>query len=504
MGHVIIGKYALESLTSGMYTDPLVIFREYIQNAVDSIDIAYKENILDIGQEKVLIELFPLEGRIEIYDNGIGIKSSIAEATLTGIGNSQKDHYEARGFRGIGRLAALGYCNKLSFETSFQGESVKTRIVIDSSGLTKILLTNNKGIEVPADRVMDMVCSCEQHSEPRESHFFRVILEGIDQSSDLLNTEYVKEYIEQVAPIPFNSLNFIWGKEIYNRVKQCGYSIPSYRIQIRYGTELIDIYKPYQDSFIIDKSKNETDSIQDITVQQIVNSNNELAAIIWLAHSGYKCSISDRKVKGLRLRKGNILIGGWQTLNSIFKDARFNGWTIGEVHVLDPNLLPNARRDNFEKNQSYFSFTEKMTSLSSDIVKQIKNSTLKRNPELLTAIEKANNTSDNVKNVLQESYISPNKKGVVVQKISDAKKTLAEVESVTSIEEAIQEIAFNELDLLMGKIQGATSYKAVNLLENLNKTEKKVLERVISILTDHLPKNESEKAIDTIINAFSK
>ena len=37
---VVIGKYAIESLTTGMYTDPFVIYREYIQNATDAIDDA--------------------------------------------------------------------------------------------------------------------------------------------------------------------------------------------------------------------------------------------------------------------------------------------------------------------------------------------------------------------------------------------------------------------------------------------------------------------------------
>ena len=43
----IVGKDILEILTTGMYLDPLVIYREYIQNSVDAIDEALSENILD-------------------------------------------------------------------------------------------------------------------------------------------------------------------------------------------------------------------------------------------------------------------------------------------------------------------------------------------------------------------------------------------------------------------------------------------------------------------------
>lgn len=45
MKDIVIGKHTLESLTSGMYSDPFVVFREYIQNATDSIDAAYKEKV---------------------------------------------------------------------------------------------------------------------------------------------------------------------------------------------------------------------------------------------------------------------------------------------------------------------------------------------------------------------------------------------------------------------------------------------------------------------------
>jgi len=35
----LIGKFLLNSISIGMYNDPLMVLREYIQNSVDSIDI---------------------------------------------------------------------------------------------------------------------------------------------------------------------------------------------------------------------------------------------------------------------------------------------------------------------------------------------------------------------------------------------------------------------------------------------------------------------------------
>ena len=37
---IVIGKDILELLSSSMYVDPMTIYREYVQNAADSIDEA--------------------------------------------------------------------------------------------------------------------------------------------------------------------------------------------------------------------------------------------------------------------------------------------------------------------------------------------------------------------------------------------------------------------------------------------------------------------------------
>ena len=37
-----VGKYTLESLTTGMYSDPKIIYREYIQNSVDLWKVPFR------------------------------------------------------------------------------------------------------------------------------------------------------------------------------------------------------------------------------------------------------------------------------------------------------------------------------------------------------------------------------------------------------------------------------------------------------------------------------
>jgi len=51
MSYPRIGKNVIEVLTTGMYEDPRIIFREYVQNAADSIDKAVRMNILQMQSE---------------------------------------------------------------------------------------------------------------------------------------------------------------------------------------------------------------------------------------------------------------------------------------------------------------------------------------------------------------------------------------------------------------------------------------------------------------------
>ena len=46
---VQVGKYTLESLTTGMYADPKIVYREYIQNSVDSLEHAVLNTPLPDG-----------------------------------------------------------------------------------------------------------------------------------------------------------------------------------------------------------------------------------------------------------------------------------------------------------------------------------------------------------------------------------------------------------------------------------------------------------------------
>ena len=69
------GNVLLETLTAGMYNDPLAIYREYIQNAADSIDIALQTN--PWNSKRIYVDLDPTEKSITICDKGAGISAGL-------------------------------------------------------------------------------------------------------------------------------------------------------------------------------------------------------------------------------------------------------------------------------------------------------------------------------------------------------------------------------------------------------------------------------------------
>ena len=327
-------------------------------------------------------------------------------------------------------------------------------------------------------------------------------MDGVDIASDLTNVSEVISYISQNAPVPYDKAGFPWGYEITQRIRKEGFAIRSYNIFVSCGNAHQKICKPYKGEFLSDKGKQIYDKIHDIEIVKFNNSDGTLSAIGWIAKTSFLGSIYDKSIKGLRVRKGNILIGDQQTLNVLFKDARFNGWSIGEIFAVDPQLIPNARRDNFEKNAAYFSLIEQMMPLAARITKTIRSTSATRNHELSAALKAIDNVSTQTNEALNTG-INSSQKGVLHSNLSRAQNLLGGISTNGDADAYFQEIAFEELDMLIGRIKGATSYKALNTIEHLSTTEKHILERVFNILIS-AGQDNAPQVIDTILEGFAK
>lgn len=166
-----VGKYTLESLTTGMYSDPKIIYREYIQNSVDSLENAIAQNMIEPQSMRIDIIVDDENSVISIRDNGTGIPCGKAVSTLMNIGSSQKRHSNNRGFRGIGRLGGMSYCDLLIFSTSAENEDKKTIVEFDCKKLRHLLVPGaNENMDLAM--VLGDVTVIRQEYEKPEKHYF--------------------------------------------------------------------------------------------------------------------------------------------------------------------------------------------------------------------------------------------------------------------------------------------------------------------------------------------
>lgn len=342
------GMYLLENLTSGMYNDPLSIYREYIQNAVDSIDMSLTKG--SNVPTAVHITLDPFKKQITIRDNGIGIPSEIAEEVLSSIGSSNKNDQTLRGFRGIGRLGGIAFSDKAIFKTKAPGENIESIQIWDCLKLRQLINAKKNSLSFKQffDTVTDF--SHQNGKQPNDS-YFEVTLEGVSSfRNHIFDLETINSYLSQVAPVPFNYNDFAHGNNIDKYLRENLSSYSSYDIVLNGN----NIYKPYRYNIKTSMKKGGTDIIENIRFFKIKGKNEEALAYGWYgSRKDFLGSIKRGEgYSGIRVRVGNILIGDAHLLDRCFRENRFNSYAIGEIHVDSPNLIPNSRRDDFIDNET--------------------------------------------------------------------------------------------------------------------------------------------------------
>lgn len=420
-----IGKYTLESLTTGMYSEPESCYREYIQNAVDSFDEAIAAGLISPAECRIEIIINSEHKEISIKDNGSGVAKDLARRILLDIGNSTKTHTTNRGFRGIGRLGGLSYCTKLSFCTSANNENVKTVVSFDCLKL-KALLVPGQNNEHNLQSVIETVTELHVLPEQSSAHYFIVKMEGVDDIFSLLDIDFVRDYISQVAPVPFRD-RFFWGKQIVQAIESKGYRISEYPVFIGSSFEsLSQVYKPYK--LTLDVSARAgvlKDEIFGLSFYDIVDSGNELLGYGWYADTGFSGTLADERISGIRVRQGNIMIGSSRTLSPFFKESRFNAWAMGELYIVSDSLIPNARRDDFERNDTYAEFEATFRkTVGIEIPDKIREASKKRNNPMQKTLDKASKAVVKVEEILSTGFNSSFEKDQIAEDVETVRKSL--------------------------------------------------------------------------------
>lgn len=502
MSEIKVGKYTLESLTSGMYKDPRITYREYIQNSVDSLEEAVKTGYIRKEDMRIEIIIDEDEGNISVSDNGVGIETGKTYETLTNIGNSQKRYSSNRGFRGIGRLGGLSYCKTLRFITSAKGENVKSIVEYDCMRL-KELLVPGAYESYDLSKVINEVTSFSISEEENDKHYFKVELLDVDSLSGLLDIVDIKSYLMQVAPITYK--NFIWSSEVRRIFKENNLQLDEFPIYIGKDTSSMkEIYKANKDKFHSNKRSPIKDELKSIESFVINDDNQNVLAIGWYGVCEFYGGIVEDEISGLRARKGNIQIGDSTTLNDVFKEIRFNPWVQGEVFVIYDKLIPNARRDDFEKNEAYYNLIDGLREcVGKQITGLIRNASKSRNNPFDKTVIGAQKVIDEVEKIEKKGFNSKVEKDKYIDKLEKAKLTLEKAKPRNTQENEKKKKAIEKMKITIDTTINQGHYKTDNI-KSIGKKERKILHVITDIISEYVDKDVVDEIVDRIDKELSK
>ena len=370
---IFIGKDVLELLSTSMYIDPLTMYREYIQNAADASD-SDKEHAGVHQGGTVQIKINRQERSILISDDGLGLGERDFYKRLTSIGGSVKRGTNARGFRGVGRLAGLAYCQELIFRTRPAGKDTVYELRWDSRKVRDLLRSVDTHLDL-AGIISESIESRTLPAAGYPEHFFQVELRNVVRHRDdrLLNELEVSQYLSQVAPVAFHP-EFTFGKDIASYLAENGVRYRPLSVEIEGAGK---IFRPHRNNIVVG---GKTLSMLPPEMFISPDRDGERSAVTWILHHDYLGSLpKSTMVNGWRLRSGDVQVGGGDILEDLFPESRFNGWAIAETHVVSKRIIPNGRRDNYEQSTHFADLLTRLTPTAKDIAHRCRTSSITRN-----------------------------------------------------------------------------------------------------------------------------
>ena len=503
MNEPVAGKFLLEILTRGMYSNPMHIYREYIQNSSDSIDKAIEAGILQSADAAIHISIDEKGRSIIIRGNGLGIPLDIARIKLMNVGASDKDGITERGFRGIGRLGGLAYAEKVQFVTTAIGDATKTIMTCDCVRMQQLLQkSNNETSDIM--ETFKAISTFEEQPEDSNEHYFEVRLLGVPQESGLLDEDDVIRYLSETAPIDFDSQQFPQARKIRDHFSEKGFPITCYKI-LR-GARKKPIYKLYSRSLSTGKQgRTKTkDFVRDVEFIYKEASDGKPLYIGWLAITDFSGVISDESVQGIRFRKGNILVGNGTTFANFFPSEGHNANRMfaGEIHVLHDELVPNSQRDDFEPSTAYNEMRKSLSELAGTINRKYRRGTSEATSALRN-LTKLNEEQKELEGKIDSGAItSDEKREQIAERLEKIARTREKEEKTVrkamergtfdderkeTVEKALSqtEAATKKVTALNTKIVNAGYATKNDLPSSYSRDERKLYQRIISIIDSY-------------------
>lgn len=359
--NIIVGRSMLETITVALYENPIILFREYVQNSLDAHNRAVDSGLPKLKDLNVTITLNKISRTIVIRDNGYGIESyEKFKERMLNIGSSHRlsDKTQYIGFRGIGRISGLPFCTRLIFRSKASGSLAVNECTWLGEEYRSLL--NDENISGDLLTIIDKIVKFDEkevESKDKNEHYFEVILEGYnDDIHDMLDekTEVnFKQILIQMLPLQYDK-KFSKAKIIMERYKSfMKEELDRFMISVK--LDGVNLYKQYDDTYMLES---------DIIFWEVRGkkkkdqSLGDKIGLLWFTFSAHLKSHGNEQCYGILTRSKNVLMGGNDTFAQVadssgsyvttFREmAQSLRGVYGEFLINSQQLSDNSRRDWF-------------------------------------------------------------------------------------------------------------------------------------------------------------
>lgn len=358
-----IGGELIAILSKGLYTNPLDCLREYAQNGVDA--------------RASVITIKITGNTVTIFDNGAGMGLvDLLQAKKFGL--SPKSISEHVGFRGIGIYSGFDLCRQLVITTTREGETASYEMAFAFAAMKAQLdEERQQSGDVKRTSLLDLL---SQHttierrdgdSSPDE-HYTSVELRDIQPDHIALLSDRVRlrEYLLQNLPIAF-AKSFPHGAAIDAKLRAHvpGYNPITVKLQlVGQPEEIVQKYGPSAEQvaarLATEKSRKPGDPALpplaldlELTEPEFrsVRNKSGTVAFYWACLNKKRGRLEPTlkagetpQFEGLIYKIKGFSIGDRNKLRARFTRPQLYPWFTGEVYVVDPLVIPNAERNDFE------------------------------------------------------------------------------------------------------------------------------------------------------------
>ena len=314
------------------------------------------------------------------------------------------------------------------------------------------------------------------------------------------------DYLSKIGSslVPYQSRHFLYTSQLKSFLSDNGYTVEEFPIFVGENeSDLEPVYKPNKSRFRADRGKRTADEITnmvyfDITVDGV------LYALGWYGNCGWYGFLSDKELSGFRVRKGNILIGDSRTMNAIFKEARFNGWTQGEIFIVSDELIPNARRDDFEQNDAYYKFIDALSNgVGMEIARTIREASSIRNNPNAKALHEVEQKISEASAAVAEGFNSTVDKENLISTLTESVASLAGLrvsDDLISKKQDLQE----KIEAAIEEVSESKNFKINQINSGIDKKSRQVLKVVSDILSRKLAKVLVDEIIEDIVSELNR